>query len=182
MWSSIVPALQEKPPSQSPLSDNRHQTPSPQPRELGMWLPLGHIWTCSEAGTSWPRQSGSLAGLQLKDRTPSPARPGALAGNPFSRPQGCHGNVAGGVTSGPITSLSAGPRAEQGKATSPASPHQGLLHHSDPSRLPPTTAARGSKAQTPLSPGGSAGQPDPPPAGLPSPIPPMLHTHGCDQG
>lgn len=34
---------------QSALSDNRHRTPSPQPREPGMWLPLGHIWTCSEA-------------------------------------------------------------------------------------------------------------------------------------
>lgn len=48
---SVMPAQWQKGRacSQSPLSDNRLQTPSPQPREPGMWLPLGHIWTCSEA-------------------------------------------------------------------------------------------------------------------------------------
>lgn len=50
--------------------------PSPWPAEPGMWLALGHIWTCSD--TAWiPGTFG------LKDRTPAPARPEAMAGNPL---------------------------------------------------------------------------------------------------
>lgn len=152
-------------------------TPLCRAHRADMWLPLGHIWTCSEAAWIPGR-------VPLKDRNPPPhpcfplplPQPGL--GQWLETSLGPRATMATGlgVISGPMSHLSAGPQSNRAKPLPQLLLTEGPSIAGDSPTASPTTAARG--LQGPTSPKMLNWIPDPAPIRPPTNSP----AHGCDHG
>lgn len=125
----------------SPLRDDRRQSPSPRQGARHVASIRLHLDMLRGSLDPW-HSSGSKTGPPLQPGL------GQWLETSSSRPQGCHGNMAGGHFR-PTARLSAGPTGKQDRATtSPVLPTEGLFIPWEPPGLPLQQQSEGSKALT----------------------------------
>lgn len=125
----------------SPLRDDRRQSPSPRQGAGHVASIRLHLDMLRGSLDPW-HSSGSKTGPPLQPGL------GQWLETSSSRPQGCHGNMAGGHFR-PTVRLSAGPTGKQDKATtSPVLPTEGPFIPWEPPGLPLQQQSEGSKALT----------------------------------